>query len=156
MARARSRLRRSRSDTSNRSSSSFQIHNIFSPLQDIGGALVRRYLKYTPIAVLAVVCWVIVGYLITTYPPAALANWLLPQSYLPLIGMVWCALFFSSAFLLLHTRRGILLATGIMLLLWMHLHAVQLTSIIIGSVLGGLFIWELLLTLWIKIANRSN
>jgi hypothetical protein len=140
MPTARSRLSRSRRQRGSRAArTASHLITALTPLA-------KRYLKFSPTLLPAMLSWGAVGYILTSLPPANIEHWLLPHSYLPLLLPLFLAFFFTASFLLLHSRRGLLAAVAIIVPIWLQLHGVALTSSPILTVAAFCLLLELAMT----------
>lgn len=85
-----------------------------------------RYRRHWPTGLIGLLGWVGVYGLLRYVHPTTIATWPLPESYGPLLLAVFVAITFSSAFLLLNTRRGLWL--GLLVTIWvsLRLQAIEL------------------------------
>lgn len=93
-------------------------------------SLPQRYLKHLPTGLLSLPFWLALGWMMTNFYPSQLANWPLPQAYLPFHLLLLMANFFTFSFLFLKTRRGMALATFIQGLLFLKLQNVEITVLV--------------------------
>lgn len=108
-------------------------------------SLISRYLKHLPTLFLSGPFLLSTGIILATVPPAEIEDWILPNSYLPLVISLWCGLFFLTTFAFLKTRRGAAVSTFITVLVWLRLQSFQLDLGMIGVVASSLFIPLLIL-----------
>lgn len=100
--------------------------------------------QHLPLLIIASLGYIAVGYIIATYPPAAVADVLLPQAYLPLQLPLLLANFFFFSFMLQNTRRGLLIALLLAILLFLRLQYVVFQIEWLGPVLIFFVIIELI------------
>lgn len=84
-------------------------------------SLTQRYLRHLPTALLSLPFWAASAWMVWRVSPATLQNWGWPNSYLPLVLSVWLALVWSGSFAFLKTRRGVTVASWLVVLLWSRL-----------------------------------
>lgn len=99
--------------------------------------------SFLPALVMALVCWVLFGWLVVFVDPASVRDLILPGSYLPFFFLVFFAVFLSAALLFGHRRRGFLLAVGVSVFLWLRLVGLGevLNAILLGAFLLVLELW---------------
>lgn len=85
----------------------------------------KRYIRYFPSAIVATLGWTAVWFIFSQRSPATIANYPFPNSYGLLLGSFWLATFFTTSFLLLHSRRGWWISCWASLSLWLRLVDVQ-------------------------------
>ena len=87
----------------------------------------QKYLTHLPVLILSILFYFLVWRILTKVQPEQIQNFILDDSYLPiLIPLLFANLFFFS-FLLLKTRRGLLISILINILISLHLQKIYLT-----------------------------
>jgi hypothetical protein len=96
------------------------------------------------------------GYVFSHVQPSALENWLLPNSYLPVLMAAFLGHWYVLSFLFLHPRRAAWISLALSWWLWLKLHAFLLDlPTLIGTVVCLLII-ELILTGIEKLRQRRT
>ena len=114
----------------------------------------KRYLRHLPLLFLGVLFYSLTGFILGDVQPAAIRDFLVPTAYLPLLGVVFLGAFFSAAFALLHTRRGLLVALGVTTLLFLKLQAVVLTAEVFAVIAIVLAVVEITAVILCKLRSR--
>lgn len=142
-----SRTRKARS----RLSSSSHQNSSWKPSFDLSFSLDLQYLKshlrYLPTLLASIPFWIAIVCILTTVSPESIRNFLIPSSYLPLLLASFGAVFFTGSFILLHSRRGMLLAFFITIMLSLHLQGVIIGPILVGSLFLAVTLLEAIMTL---------
>lgn len=150
MQKAQSRLRAVDVIDTSPSITASQIRNNSSQQSN----LIPLYVKHLPTLFLAIISSASLWYILTQIHPHSIKNFLLPQSYLPLILSFWLTTFWATSFLLLNSKRGFFVSLALSMLLFFHLQKVILDWWLIGIVgavcVFGYLGWELLLILFYR------
>ncbi len=84
--------------------------------------LMRKEKKnYLTSLIVALVLWIALGLIVWLVPPELVADWLIPGGYVVFFGVVFLAILFSASLILMSTRRGLMMAFGIILLGYLRL-----------------------------------
>jgi hypothetical protein len=83
------------------------------------------YLKYLPLLVAACFCFTWVVNTVVNKYPQEIANFLLPQLYLPLLLPLFLLISFSFGYFLLNFKRGLIIAWFLSLLLFFKLQQIE-------------------------------
>lgn len=115
---------------------------------NFGQRLLKRYLAHIPTLLLSLPFWGATLWIIQSVRPATIADVIIPNGYLPLVIPLWLALGLTATFLCLRTRRGLAVATGLVLFFWLRIRAFEwswpTTVTLISLVLLPLLLVELL------------
>jgi hypothetical protein len=101
------------------------------------------FIPFLPYLTLAGLAAATTGYILTTYQPSQLQNWLFPNSYLPLQMAVFLTGWGAATFLLRQPRRGLLVAGAITTLLFFKLQLFEVDWRLASAVIlvfFGLFV----------------
>lgn len=90
-------------------------------------AFLKQYFKHLPTLILSLPFYFLVWRILTQTYPKQIQNFILPDSYLLLLTPLFLANLFFFSFLLLKTRRGLLISILISILLSLHLQKIYLT-----------------------------
>lgn len=117
--------------------------------------LFERYSPYLPTLFVGVALYIVVGYILLNVHPTSWQNILFPNSYLPFHLVLFLANFFVFSFLLLSSRRGYLAACVLGILVFLKLQQVQLPLELLGALVIGFVIIELICLVLAKL-SRSH
>lgn len=84
-----------------------------------------KYLKHLPVLLFSFPFYFGLLYIFTQINPEAVKNILVPNSYLPLLLLIYFATLFSCTFFMLSFKRGIVISSVVTLLLFLRLQQVQ-------------------------------
>lgn len=84
----------------------------------------KRSKNFFPALILIIIFWTITGGIIGFIEPELLKDLLFPNSYLVFFLPLFFACFFTFSIILANTRRGFLMASGIILFLVFRLHEI--------------------------------
>jgi hypothetical protein len=106
----------------------------------------QAYWQHLPTLLVGLIFAAVTGLILTQVQPLKIKHFLLPHSYLPLLLAVFATCWFVASFVLLNTRRGLILALWCSLLLFLRLQQVLLTwqTMLIPAVV--LFLMEVVLS----------
>ncbi|MDO5561258.1 MAG: hypothetical protein Q4G02_00570 [bacterium] len=105
----------------------------------------RDYYRYLQVLTLAIFCYVLVFLIWQFVPPAQIANWPLPDCYLPFQAILFAGNFFFFTFLTQNRRFGLYLATIIYLWLFFKLqHFVFTLPLILAWAISSIGLFFLL------------
>lgn len=93
-------------------------------------------LHYLPLLILSFACFCVLWYIFTSVHPHQLANFLFFHSYLPVLLLFFGATFFLFTFVLLNSRRAVLVSTYLTFLLFFKFQDVQLSWVLVGGLLA--------------------
>ncbi len=130
---------RARSRLSQQEKIEFSEHKHRSVAQRLKSNLKIQQMRFLHIGVLAALSIAAVILFCATIPPEKVANILFFHSYLPFLATVGVMVFFVTLFVLLHTRRAVLLALFCTSLLFLQLQEIMLTPLTI-CILALIFI----------------
>ncbi len=108
------------------------------------------YRTHLPLLFLSFISYTVVVYILMTIQPASIAHFPLPYTYLPLQLPFFLGNFFLFSYLFLKTRRGLLVASGFSLLLFLKLQLVLVTPLLVTTVVGALLLTEVALVTLFK------
>jgi len=103
----------------------------------------EKYKKYLPTLALAILNWILFYLLLTRIYPQTVQNWFIPHLYLPVLIIFFLAVMFTSAFIVLNTRRGLLIAGAATSVLFLKLQQIQLKIEVVSVILIFFGILEL-------------
>jgi hypothetical protein len=107
-----------------------------------------RYIKALPWLGLSGIFFAGLFYVFTTVHPSAVANWLLYQSYFPILILFLCATFFLCRFIFLSPTKGLSLSIWLTVLLLLKFQSFVLTPALVAisaAIFVGIpFIWPVL------------
>lgn len=106
---------------------------------------VTLYKKYLPLLLISFPFYYAASYTVRHLRPSQIENIIIPGSYLPLLFLVALAIFFSSSFLWINTRRGLLTALLVTGSLFLYLNQIR-NPIVFLSLVGLTFFYDLLTT----------
>lgn len=86
-----------------------------------------QYSKHVPLLVIAVVCFFWVLWVLISQFPATIANFLVYQSYLPLLFPFFFFVLFLSGYTLLNMKQGVIISIFITLALLFRLQRIQVS-----------------------------
>ncbi len=89
------------------------------------------HVRYMHILLSTALCAAGLVYMCTTVPPTHVANVLFFHSYLPFVSLFGAAIFFFFSFLLLNSRRAILITWACTLLLFFKLQDFAITTLLL-------------------------
>jgi hypothetical protein len=126
------------------------------PTKNRSRKLLKRYLTHFSTIFTSAAFFIIFGYIITNVYPNYIQHFLFPNSYFGLVLSFFLGLFFLAAYILLSTRRGLLVATAASIFLYLKLLQVQLKPEVVLAILTWFGILEVLLTWFsnIKVLSR--
>lgn len=104
-----------------------------------------RYLRHIPLLILGLILLAVLWWLVTTWYPRELRNVVFAGSYLPIVATSFGTVFCFAAFVLLNSRRGVvvaLLVTGILYLELLQMNTFFISS---GMIIFGI-LWEVIAT----------
>lgn len=84
-----------------------------------------KYLKHLPILLFSFPFYFGLVYVLTQISPELIKNMLLPNSYLPLLVLIYFATLFSFTFFLLSFRRGIVVSSVLTIMVFAKLQQLQ-------------------------------
>lgn len=118
--------------------------------------ILKKYLKHLPLLVFALPFYIGVYYVLTTVPPTSIKNWLVPSTYLPFQFVLFGGNFFGLSFVLLNTRRGLLLTLLLQTLLFLKLQQVLITPSLVLIILVFFGTIEVCANLITLVTNRHR
>ncbi len=110
-------------------------------------SLKAKYLKHLPLLLLSLPFYIGTYFIFNNIYPDQIKNFILPNAFLPLQGILFFANFFLFSYLLLNTRRGLELAVFISVFIFLKLQGLINFSSIITTTLIILLAFELTITL---------
>jgi hypothetical protein len=110
----------------------------------------KARLKFILLLVLGLLSLASCIYILQVVPPEQIANTLFYHSYFPLLLSLFGTVFFTTSFLLLHSRRAFLLAASITLVVFFKVQDVLITEVLLLSLFGGAIVLELLFSFIFK------
>lgn len=97
-----------------------------------------------------------VGYVLTHVFPDQVRDWLIPGSFLPVLGLTALGHLYFWSFVTLSTRRAVLISLLLSWLLWLPLHQFEVSWEVIIASLGMWLGIELLVTIIARIKSRKS
>lgn len=113
--------------------------------------LILSYLQYLPTLILGLVFTGGVYLVLTYVDPDKIKHFILPNTYLPLLILFFLAALFIFSFVWLNSRRGLITALGLSLILFFKLQQFILTPTIIALIIAPLLMIELIFSLLSKL-----
>lgn len=110
----------------------------------------KKYFQHVQTLLLSLPGIVLTFFILTSVYPDDIKNFLIPQSYLPLLISFFAGSFFLLSFIFLNTRRGLWLSVYLTLLLFFKLQMVTYDFFSIGIPLMFFGILELSWMLFLK------
>ena len=110
----------------------------------------KGYITHLPTFLLCLVSGYLTYLFISNVSPESVRHFLLPNTYLPLIVLVFITIFFLFSFLLLNSRRGMFAANYISLLLFLALNQVIIDWRLVILLLVPFVTIEIILSLIIQ------
>jgi hypothetical protein len=104
---------------------------------------IEQYKKYLPTLGLGLVSWALFYLLLTRIYPQTVQHWFIPHVYLPVLAVFFFAVFFTTAFVLLNTRRGFLIGGAATSFLFLKLQQIEITFEVVSAILIFFGILEL-------------
>lgn len=114
-----------------------------------------RYHKFLPLLLLSVINWTALALIMATISPTQIQNMFIPNLYLPVITLFGLACFFGLAFLLLHTRRALIIALAATTLFFFRLQQIELSWQLLSITLMFFGILEISLTLLLSSRKQT-
>lgn len=106
----------------------------------------KQYLAHLPTLLIGLGFSFLSYKIFTLVHPDSIKHFLLPNSYLPLLLVIFFALFFLFSYLLLNSRRGFFISYFAVIILFLKLQQVELSAVIILLVAAPFLMLELLIT----------
>ncbi|MBP7768571.1 hypothetical protein KA082_01925 [Candidatus Woesebacteria bacterium] len=101
-------------------------------------------LQFLPLFGIALICYAITLYILTYVEPHTIANLLFYHSYAPLLAAFGIATASLLSFLLLNTRRAVLITLSVIVVTSLHLQEVTLTLFTSIFIVGSFCLLEAL------------
>jgi hypothetical protein len=117
--------------------------------------LLKKYFKYLPIFLLAVITGYFLWLFVKHVDPDAVKHFILPNSYLPFLIIIFIFCFLLCSFLLLNSRQGLLISLAIISLLFLRLQQVMINPWLVIIIILPLITLEMVLSL-IKKKNINS
>ncbi len=117
---------------------------------------VHTYREYWRALAISLLFAAIVLGILTQVAPSRIRDVILPNSYLPLLVPTFLSLFFGCSFVLLNTRRGLLVSSFLTALLFLRLQRVLITTELVIVLLTFFGILEILSLVYANILKRSR
>lgn len=114
---------------------------------------VKRQSKL-PILIIGLALYGYLYYILTHFFPVQVQDWLIPGSFLPVLGLAALGHIYVGSFITLNTRRAVLISVGLSWLLWLQLHQFVVDWIVTGYSFLAIIIVEISFYLIKKITNR--
>ncbi len=112
------------------------------------------YRTHLPLLFLSLISYAVVVCILSTIQPESIAHMPLPYSYVPLQLPLFLGNFFLASYLFLKTRRGLLVASGLSLLLFLKLQLVLVTPLLVTVVVGTLLLTEVAIRFLLQRTKR--
>jgi hypothetical protein len=109
--------------------------------------ILAKYLNYLPTLVLGGLFAIGLYYLVSTVPPDQIKHFIIPGSYLPFTLGLLLSTWFITSFLLLNSRRGLLISLFLTWLVFLKLQQVMMSPQLVLISLVPFVIVEIFLTL---------
>lgn len=117
-----------------------RMENLFSG-ESIANSFSNQYLKAVPLLGISLVLFSILFYFLTNVHPSLVSNWLLYQSYFPVMVIFFSATYFLGKFIFLSHWKGMGLSLWLSLLLFLKFQSFLLSPGLIsltGLILLGI------------------
>lgn len=152
MQKARSRLKKSPAVRSESNSPEFLSRKAVKPPKirrspAVPSPTIQRYLRHLPILFFSLIFYGTLIFLTKNYYPDAIRHFILPNTYLPFQLLLFLANWSLFSFIFLHTRRGFLISLILQMLIFLKLQQISVTPVLVLSIVGGITILEVLLSL---------
>jgi hypothetical protein len=108
--------------------------------------IISAYWQHLPTFVAGLIFAAVTYWFISHINPNQVKHFILPNTYLPLLLLVFLTSFFLSGFIWLNSRRGLMTAVIITILLFLQLQQAIITSTIILAIVVPLVVIELILS----------
>ncbi len=115
----------------------------------------RPHLSHLPPLIFAIIGWVVVVYILTKIHPSTIKNLLIPNSYFLLLIVFLTTNFFTWSFILLNSRRGLVISLGLAAFLFLKLQQVIFEPFLIMGFSAVCLIALLINEFFIKHNKRS-
>lgn len=112
--------------------------------------LISAYFKHLPLLLLAGFFYFLVWQILTHVYPSAIRNYLLPGSYFPLLMLLFAGHFCFFSYLMVNTRRGVLMALALSAILWLQLQRMLDPTLFLGTLL-----YFLMLEICLRLSESS-
>lgn len=109
--------------------------------------LAKQYFSHLPTLAMAGIFAYLTSLLMHQVHPSQVKHFILPNSYLPLLILVFITTFFLVSWMLLNTRRGFLAALALSLILFLRVQQVVLNPSTILIILSPLLVIEVAVSL---------
>ncbi len=113
----------------------------------------QAYLKHLTWLISAIFGYLLVGGILLTVHPADIANIIFANSFLLFQVVFLISTFFLASWLWLNSRRGMLTAVYVQVVMSLYLQSVQLTWLLCLGILASFVIMEFLITSMHRYAN---
>ncbi len=140
MSRAASRLNSKKNSSKGSNKTKTKLTKTLKKILD-------AYLFHSPTLIAALVFSGLTYFIATNIEPAQIRNWLLPNTYLPLLLSVFISGFFWFSYILLSSRRGFLLAIAAVIFLFLYLQQTIITASIVAAILAPILVIEIIVSL---------
>lgn len=105
----------------------------------------KKYFKHLPTLILGLILSASTYFILTKVEPKLIKNFLLPNTYLPLLISLFLASLFLASYLFLCVRTGLMLSLLLVLLTFFQLQNVILEKWLIASLIGGFVTIEIII-----------
>jgi len=116
-------------------------------LNSVSSSWLKGYLTHLPTLFFAFVSCYLTYLFVINISPETVRHFILPNTYLPLIILVFISSFFLSSYILLNSRRGLFTASYLSLLTFLAVQQVILDWRVIGILLIPFLVIETILSL---------
>ncbi len=90
--------------------------------------IIKKYLNHLPTLILAIILWLTTVFFLREISPDSVKHFILPNSYLPFLVLIFLSSLFSLSFIFLNRRIGYLLSIAITTYLFLKIQQVVLES----------------------------
>jgi hypothetical protein len=93
--------------------------------------------------IIGLVLYGYLSYILTHIFPSELRDWLIPGGFLPVLGLAALAHVYVGSFVMLNSRRAVLISVGLSWVLWLQLHEFVVDWEVVGISFTVLILIEL-------------
>ncbi len=115
--------------------------------------LILSYLHYLPTLILGILFSGAVYLVLTYIDPDKIKHFILPNTYLPLLILFFLAALFIFSFFWLNSRRGLITALALSLILFFKLQQFIFNPTIIALIIAPLLVIEMIFSLLSKLKS---
>lgn len=149
MIKGKSRLKQHPIDTTSKVASELPRESNRSRKKENFNKLVK-YLKHSPTLILGIVFYFIIFFIFKNFSPDIFKNVLIPNSYLPILFLLFMANFFLFSFIFLNSIRGFIYSLFFLLIVFFKMQNVVFEGVLISILFGFIVVFEII----IKVLSR--